>query len=409
MKKWYAGFALLLLTLQASAQWDTVATGATAAFTGIDFAYRDTGALVGYDSISGDPKIYWTSTQGNSWSASLIDDSVPSQRLRAVQYITGMQACAVGDSGIFLFSASGGFDWGGKNIGTASDLLALHFRSANYGFVAGENGTLRRTIDGGQQWTILSPPTSISIRGIDFISDAEGWITGDGGIIAHTPDSGNTWSLDTTPLFGFFNGRSIDMLSATRGFCVGQYGYALETNDGLHWTLIPSISTTEDLHAVRFANNLGGVIAGENGKLYRSTNGGAGWAEETLSYLHRHYNGIAYSGDTTAFVCATGGKLIRSETNISSVIAAEQTQLALNVYPNPFADQINLVCNLAEQSEVSVELFDLSGKLLRVQREGIQSSGEYRTGFDAQELPAGVYLLRLRAGNAGAMMRVVKL
>lgn len=80
---------------------------------------------------------------------------------------------------------------------------------------------------------------------------------------------------------------------------------------------------------------------------------------------------------------------------------------ALNLSPNPFSDQTNLSYRLNEISKVKIELFDLSGKLIRSVFEGAQSVGEYNVKIGAIET-AGVYLLKTTIADKHFTQKLVR-
>jgi len=73
----------------------------------------------------------------------------------------------------------------------------------------------------------------------------------------------------------------------------------------------------------------------------------------------------------------------------------------LRVFPNPVADDLSIRWDVAINRDISLELFDLNGRLLQSRRvAGAAKSAALNTAM----LPAGVYLLRID----GAVRRVVK-
>lgn len=76
----------------------------------------------------------------------------------------------------------------------------------------------------------------------------------------------------------------------------------------------------------------------------------------------------------------------------------EEIQLQQN-YPNPFNPSTTIQYQLAEQSMVTLEIFDLHGKRMKTLVHQQQSPGAYTTRWDARNQASGLYLLRLKAGN----------
>jgi hypothetical protein len=68
-------------------------------------------------------------------------------------------------------------------------------------------------------------------------------------------------------------------------------------------------------------------------------------------------------------------------------------------YPNPFNSSTNITYQLASKGNVVLEIFDNLGKKIQTVVDTIQSAGVYEVHIDGRNLPSGIYLYRLRAGN----------
>jgi hypothetical protein len=80
-------------------------------------------------------------------------------------------------------------------------------------------------------------------------------------------------------------------------------------------------------------------------------------------------------------------------------------------YPNPFAAQTTISYQLEERGAATLEVFDLLGRRVRVLAEGEQSAGSHTIAWDGRDAAGrpvanGVYLVRLRTGDASATRRV---
>lgn len=76
------------------------------------------------------------------------------------------------------------------------------------------------------------------------------------------------------------------------------------------------------------------------------------------------------------------------------------------VTPMPVRRLAVVEFQLARADEASLELFDLAGRRVRVLARGMLAVGHHLALLDAGSLPAGVYVLRLRAGDRQALRRV---
>jgi len=82
----------------------------------------------------------------------------------------------------------------------------------------------------------------------------------------------------------------------------------------------------------------------------------------------------------------------------SGRIAMRPYALAQN-YPNPFNAQTRIAFDLARAGEVTLEVFDITGRLLQRLVDGRMTEGTHEVQFDARDLPSGVYVYRLAAGE----------
>ncbi|HEY3249557.1 MAG TPA: T9SS type A sorting domain-containing protein [Ignavibacteria bacterium] len=75
-------------------------------------------------------------------------------------------------------------------------------------------------------------------------------------------------------------------------------------------------------------------------------------------------------------------------------------------YPNPFNPSTILSYTLKTDGEVKLTVFNLVGQSVQVLVDAYQSAGEYEITFDAQDLPAGIYLYKLQFGAYSSVKRM---
>lgn len=80
--------------------------------------------------------------------------------------------------------------------------------------------------------------------------------------------------------------------------------------------------------------------------------------------------------------------------------------------PNPMTERMALSFQLPEPSVVRAQVFDASGRLVRVLVDGLVGAGRHEQVWDRRDqsgvrVPAGIYFVRLDAGENGSRQKVV--
>ena len=80
---------------------------------------------------------------------------------------------------------------------------------------------------------------------------------------------------------------------------------------------------------------------------------------------------------------------------------------ALQVFPNPFSNETNLMFKLNKAEEVSVQVTNLLGETVSVFENTLMPSGEHTLVLNGNKLATGIYLVTLKAGNAAVTKRIM--
>lgn len=104
-----------------------------------------------------------------------------------------------------------------------------------------------------------------------------------------------------------------------------------------------------------------------------------------------------------------GNELAIDNIEVSTVLSTDEPEVfkQLQVFPNPAAQNINLAFHLESSEDAVLELVDITGKVLRVERLGKLAIGEHLIELERNGIANGVYLVKLRSGNASSTTRVV--
>lgn len=76
-------------------------------------------------------------------------------------------------------------------------------------------------------------------------------------------------------------------------------------------------------------------------------------------------------------------------------------------YPNPFNPSTVISYQLAEHSEVRLEVFNMQGQKVTTLQRGRQSAGEHKVEFDASNLASGIYIYRLQTAGQTLTRKMV--
>ena len=75
-------------------------------------------------------------------------------------------------------------------------------------------------------------------------------------------------------------------------------------------------------------------------------------------------------------------------------------QLPAHAAPNPFSDRTSIFFNLEETQEVTVEILDIQGRLIKTLNTREQMpAGTHVTSWEPTDVPNGLYIYRITAGN----------
>ena len=94
--------------------------------------------------------------------------------------------------------------------------------------------------------------------------------------------------------------------------------------------------------------------------------------------------------------------------NVTIVGVNEQeANFPVTVFPNPATDQLNINCYLSSSATVTIDVMDISGRVLNAVT-FVAPSGQLQKKIDIDQLASGTYLIRIATQNATARKVFVK-
>lgn len=232
--------------------------------------------------------------------------------------------------------------WTVKNSGTSNNLNGLYFISSLKGWAVGENGTILATTDGGETWSFQTGASPYNLRDVLFIS-GKGWIAGHGlspdGIVFTTSDEGANWlapgpSAFPTPPYALERAFFLD---SNNGWLAGTNGYIYHTVDGggYWWNQQLNPSITEALSDVYFVSSGKGWATGSAGRILKTVDSGSTWSPISLTAGSLY--GVWFVDDFYGWTVGSGGVVFYS-TDGGSTWGAQSSGVPTNLYSLCFVD-----------------------------------------------------------------------
>jgi len=109
------------------------------------------------------------------------------------------------------------------------------------------------------------------------------------------------------------------------------------------------------------------------------------------------YKYITDFGFTDADFCIVGNE----------EIAAASTMEVSQNFPNPFSNETNVRISLTNGSNVSLEVYNITGQKVMVKDYGYKTAGSFTTQISADELPTGVYFYTVEAGTTKVTRKMI--
>jgi hypothetical protein len=200
----------------------------------------------------------------------------------------------------------------------------------------------------------------------------------------YSPDGGTTWSKQAGNLeqnsAGGGNGPSfrwISFLPVSDGTI-----YLLSTSTGIY--AADSLQGLNTVWVRQSANDVGMEVCDMTD--VRISDG--------LVVLATHSAGI-YSTHLTSI------------NDVATVHEQYISSLNTNVFPNPTSDELNISYSVNTNSDVEIILLDEMGRLVRTISRGRKTPGTYTEQSHVNDLPSGVYYVRLQTGNSQETKTIV--
>jgi len=272
------------------------------------------GAITGPITV----KIYETGEEVISIDDFVIGELTPTVVLSTLSYLVDISfrdlddGLVVGDEGVIIRTQDGGETWSQQSSGTFFALHSVSFKSTA-AFVVGENGTVLKSTNGGSSWNTLSSFTDSELTGVSFLNGNTGYVCGRNPVgLWMTEDGGDSWEVRTPNTNGGLD--DVFFVNGLRGYTVGAYGFFYTTDGGLTWEEAQSGVNNNGLYTISFFENQKGWIAGNQGHMAKTNDGGitfgGGYVSSSLLndvHFGNEENGIVVGYYDSILITADGG------------------------------------------------------------------------------------------------------
>ncbi|MBN4081838.1 hypothetical protein JYU23_01780, partial [bacterium AH-315-C07] len=183
---------------------------------------------------------------------------------------------------IWLFSHSLLFaQWQLHSTGTTNTLWDVYFSSSKTGCAVGNYGMVLKTYDAGATWYQMDAPSSYKIYAMDFVDDLTGIAVGEYKNIIKTTNGGETWSTKAPTSSDWLFGVHFPVIDT--GYAVGYKGSVWKSDNAgnFGWVEIKTGDSLTTYKSVHFITGFRGFIAGDNGTIIKTTDGGENWTKMT--------------------------------------------------------------------------------------------------------------------------------
>ena len=323
-------------------------------------------------------------------------------------YFTTSQLGAICSGSRVFTTSNGGLNW---IFSYPPAILGAGLEKAKYlnnttGFVCGVEyipsanssgviGYLYKTTNTGKSWSTVFRGDWVNVS--DYYVKSMDSITVLAGRMYQTKDGGGEW--DTTTFNGAFSASSFTNPYADTIHACSSSKIIRSIDRGETWTTGYITTAFAHLSKVVFLNSKTGYCIGYEGTILFTSNGGDTWTKQRTN-ITLQINDIAFLNKDTVFAVSYNGIVFKTFNGGVTSVQQNNAEVPSNFtlhqnYPNPFNPATKINYELRTSSNISLNLYDTNGKLIKILESGYKQQGSYEVNFSAENLSSGVYYYSL--------------
>lgn len=385
-----------------------------------------------------------------------------SRDLRDLYFLDSLRGWVSGDAGTILRTTNGGINWTNLNSGVTTDIYEIFFLNANTGWAITWNlehpdyySIIMNTTDGGNSWTSTrfpvneefyytiyflnentgflggAPPNNIrrttnkgvnwlpitvdsinlsrlSVEDFKFVNPQYGFAAGGhidiAGLIWKTTDGGLFWKSENVgpePIKALVLFDSLNLIGSGGDYEYGS-GIVTTTNSGVLWDY-RSLETFGIAASLDFRTRAEGwsplgyaelmIFTKDSSRTWNAIN-----SPDSIPFFE-----LQFTDSRNGYMVGAGGKIYKYNSSLINISGNNQL-LPINFnlkqnFPNPFNPQTTIEYSLSNPGFVTLSVYDINGKLIKLLERDVKRAGDYSVTFNASDLSSGIYYYKLTIAN----------
>jgi photosystem II stability/assembly factor-like uncharacterized protein len=217
---------------------------------------------------------------------------------------------AVGKAGTVLYTHNAGINWTLRSIDTGDEILSVVTFDSLTAIVSagGNSGKIYKTTDAGNTWLNQSSGYTGNLVDISFCDEQNGFIATGYIRLLHTANGGDTWEIINVP----YPFTRISVINPNTAFAItGNNAEIYKTTDGGYMWIDQTVSTLDDLMDIYFIDGSNGWATGWNGIMLHTADGGLNWGFQSSNTSNDLYH-ISFSDASNGFAVGVYGTVINT-------------------------------------------------------------------------------------------------
>lgn len=209
-------------------------------------------------------------------------------------------------------------DYVSLNRQTRQDLKSIYFTDDLNGWAVGTCGTILKTIDGGLTWNSNSIDTTVNMNSLIFTDANKAVAVADEGKIVLRKDNGSgsyQWEVNSTSITDNLRSVSFSSQNISNGWIAGDNGKILKTTNGGDTWVVQTTPETKNLASISSKNDSEVIAVGDLATVYYSNDGGASWLKQDSSSIgvgYANLNYVGYSNGSSFYVAGDNGIVLNA-------------------------------------------------------------------------------------------------